>query len=1293
MSLYNDTAIEAAASTARWAALTKVDVDVATIGTWDHHLPRDKRILVPIDVQAMVVPAGAAEETVPLSGTHQDPEPFTAGAPRGAGVHLHWAMPDALLRGTHVDGATSITLPKLPDRWVVIRTLLPEGGRLVHVRGWLVDAAKGSVTPLPEYSGISADPPDGTPTYAPLDGSSAGTLLWSATYEGASNRFALHDDLGDLPKLAEIAPQGFHGGRAVYTVAGWWSDPGADPLASCRSRGELTDTLHAFGWHISPEAPDDADQSDDPRLVQLRTMAGLVGPPSTAPTYQVDKYSVTATKYSEIAPLAAAAVDDASARYIGIAATHYHSLLHGSVLGVPITGVLPAADDRPSTAAMTTSIGLDLDDVTAALAAPGFGTTPDRRQAAERLMAAFTSGQLSRITTADGIRDIEEQEHADGFWSFAGTPLPGAMDDRVRAEDSLRLGPTAVGRKGRGALANAGGAGVFSEELVTELSWTGKNVKFRSGASITSSKQASKSRATTTPANVGASRTVPKPPPRLFRPAPAVLGVRGVKPNARHHGDGLFDPEGLRCRWPGECQPGLQGVVDPAAILPTLGNGAIPAEVLTVVREAVTLDPYGGGWLARAGQPEPTWKVREARITAEHLRLFGSAMVYDGSGASAVLAAVNSAGGSRAANKSAWSTVSIEAQHAATDLAVQLANYSFFAGAPPSPVAITTWRQPWVPLWVEWRVRVTGHDTLTGWQLDGLDLTTTDPPPDTVDRTFTGRSPITLGIAKSLSDAMTGWLDAENARDAATPSQSQLSEADEASFAALRNLIGPLDLVSCSLDGIREQLLGIDYVRGTIVRQVPPDDPSAAPRPVASELPVTLFGGRAEILELRAVDAFGRVQQIPIDTMRTTLALEVPGAPATIALTPRVQHGARWLFRLIDPSYPLAGDPASAPEAYVDQLAGEASVTPISGYLLPDHMDESLEFFDRFGNPLGELIHDAISEAVQWEPAPGRPVPPDAGPLTGIPGEIGAHAQHAALLASGLIERDIQTRHGDEPATRSALSALLRAIDTTLWSIDTFGSIGSPTIAGLVGRPVAVVRATLRLDVPDDIDELTVTEAGGADARRAAFDALAAQRFPVRIGDLGRSDDAVLGFFVDDDYTRFHVVDKVVAAHAFDSGRHRGHLGLLGEVETPSTDPINHPYLELEDTLLVKPGQVVRLTILMLPAGKVHLTTGIVPRKSLALADDWTSAGLRKLVPSLRVGPVLVDPAEIRMPLVASLGADQNFIRRTGPLTWKDDPIVAATSAALLPKIPHEAQEGWVRVAPAKPDTGAASAP
>jgi hypothetical protein len=303
-------------------------------------------------------------------------------------------------------------------------------------------------------------------------------------------------------------------------------------------------------------------------------------------------------------------------------------------------------------------------------------------------------------------------------------------------------------------------------------------------------------------------------------------------------------------------------------------------------------------------------------------------------------------------------------------------------------------------------------------------------------------------------------------------------------------------------------------------------------------------------------------------------------------------------------------------------------------------------------------------------------VPPDAGPLTDVP----PHAQHAALFAAGLVQADIAARQASEPPTCSALSALLRAIDSTLWTVDTFAAIGTPTIAGLVGRPVAVVRATLRLDAPDDLDEVQVDEAGGPTARAEAFATLTAHDFPFRIGELGRSDDSVLGFFVDDDYTRFHVVDQVVAAAALASGPRTGFLGRLGD--TPEPDEIRHDYLVLEDTLTIRVGQTVRLTILMLPAGKVHVTSGILPRKALELADTWVRPGLTAMVPSMRVGPLLVDPAEIRLPNVASIGGKQQFTRRTGAITWRDDPILASTTNAYLPKMAHEVQEGWIRVAP-----------
>ncbi len=1269
--------LRAAVYSPRYAALARAGVDLGTWLTWDHTLPRNKRILVPIDVQAFVVPATGGEATVAVGAVREDPTPFDPGAVRPPGIHLHWALPDALLRGENDPAARKLVMPALPDRWVVIRTLLPEGTRTAYASGWVVDAVHGVVVPLATYAGtIDKDVVSSStaPVLDPLDGAARGTLLWSATYEGAKDRFTLHDPLTDLDGLGPIAPQGFHRGLAAYTVAGWWTDAGADPLAGATGSTSLDRLLKSLGWYVTGDGEDDLDEEADPRLRRLGSYAGLTSPAQAPPAATVTEYGTAKVTYSDVAPKTRVPVQDVSEVLVGVGQTSYHSLLHGSVIGVPVDGTASGSDDRPDPSIVSGSVGLDIDDIAAALAASGFGLDPAHRQTAERLMAAFTGDLLSRIGTNDGLSDLEEREHADGFWGLPGKPVPGAKPDRLRTEDTTPLGPTQVGRKGRADLLQGA-----TESLRARAHWKTGVVPMASHEEAARTKQTLRTQrdAEDLPPKKGgsdapASRDVVRPAPRAFRPAPLMVGLRGIHPSLRHHGDGMFDDAGLRCRYPGEAKAVVQGTLDGATLLPTLGNGAIPAEVLLVVREAIVYDGYSWKWLvAAARRPGVDDSALSARICAEMTRLYGSQARYDASGA-AFVAEVARGTGPRAASTDSWGAYRGEQIQVGGQLASELSRFSLVAGTPPSPVALTTWRQPWVPLWVEWQVHLSGSDQMTGWTLTGADVEPTDDAATTLTRTLTGRSPISTGVAKALTAAIDRWLAEERQRDVTVPSQSQLDDLDQQALDRLADLLRPLDVVSVSLDGVREQLLGIPYA-GMVIRE---RDGDGVARPQATELPTPLFGGTLTVERLRVVDAFGRVLDLPTDDLATTTTLQVEGSPSTVQLRPRIQNAARWLLRLVDPGYSLADDPALAPEAYVDQLRAALAVTPVSGFLLPDHIDEALEVFDRDGNPIGQVMHDSVTDAVTWETAPGRPLPPDAGPLADVP----PHAQHAALFAAGLIQSDIDARHGESPPTASSLTALLRAIDTTLWSVDTYAAIGSPTIAGLVGRPVAVVRATLSLDTPDDLDEVTVTALGGPEARAAAFAALRDRQFPFRVGELGRSDDGVLGFFVDDDYTRFHVVDKVVASAALASGRHTGYLGLLGA--TPTTDPIDHPYLDLEDTLFITPGQTVRLTVLMLPAGKMHLTSGILPRKALELADEWVTPGLSRVVPSMRVGPLLVDPAEIRLPNVTSLGKNQVFTRRTGTLTWRDDPILASTTNAYLPKMPHEVQEGWIRVGP-----------
>ena len=176
----------------------------------------------------------------------------------------------------------------------------------------------------------------------------------------------------------------------------------------------------------------------------------------------------------------------------------------------------------------------------------------------------------------------------------------------------------------------------------------------------------------------------------------------------------------------------------------------------------------------------------------------------------------------------------------------------------------------------------------------------------------------------------------------------------------------------------------------------------------------------------------------------------------------------------------------------------------------------------------------------------------------------------------------------------------------------------------------------------------------------------------------------MLGYFVDDDYSRFYPVHAQIPLEALPSGPRVGFLGTPEEAsalhaELPA-QPIRHPYVEPDPTVSIRPGQTLRLTLLLDPAGQVHVTAGFVPRKSVALLRDWTSAALARIAPSFRMGPVLVDPETIRLPKPSALPKEQVWTRRDTPTSWKDDPILAATQDALLPETAALVEEGYVRV-------------
>ena len=1273
MSRFTPDIVKAQLLNPRWSALARTGLDLDAVSHIDPALLRDSRVLVPIDVQALYVPPGHTEPTVrlPLSlagADGADPPPATGiledGPPRAPGVHLHWAMPDALLRGELGDhGETNrLKLPPLPDRFVVLRLLVPRGQATPQVRGWVVEADTARLVPLASWPAGAAAiapsaravPPDD------LNGSCGGSLNWTGVYDATLNRFAVHDPLDDV---AAIAPQGVEGDQASYVVAGWWSDARRDPLDGAITDNSLHERLRELRWALV-EDREGADAEARVRRSSLEKQAALglpvlsryakAGAPPVADSGGGPGVKQVLTPAMSVFANAAASVVQAEPSW------PRSSLLHGSVYGVPLQpGVM--VENRPLASALEVAWGAHDHDVAATLAATVLAPADAvERRGYERLLAAFTGHLIDRIDSGDGLVDVEEWEHLAGFVSRPGGS--GGVDRLLDGGDAASL---TAGRHARAAAAARQRSESKSEVTGTKLSFA----KDRKSIKVFGAKDAQREdmarwsdsdeereqredreRKTQVPA--AQARDVTRPAPRWFVPADPMVAVRGAGRSLRHGGDGRMSQDGkLRCRYPSQVIRAIDQVVEGAELLPSLGTAALPDEVALLAREALLHNPYLTDWLARTasalrgGDAVATRK----RLVGEAALRFGSTQgVYDGT-SGAFSRKVRSAGGRT---------------RALTDdrIGDQLRRFSLLRGVDPDPVGITAWSQPWVPLWLEWELELKLSDRADAWALGAVDLERGyGAAALPLTRNFKGRSLLTSGTATTLSSAMRAWLDAENLRD--VENRGEASESTEAALARIASAVEQLDLVSTHLDGVREQLMGLAY-HGGVIRQRGEDGLFGLPNRSGLE-PLWLTGGEARLTRARLVDAFGRVLAVPVQNAQVPQRRAVPGAAAALALPPRLTAPARLMLRLIDPASPGA----TAAEANVDQVQRTQMVNPVAGFVLPDHIDESLEFFDITGRPIGQLTHEPIGGGVTWEIAPGRSGPADAGPLFDLAGA----AQHIGWLAAGVVSADVRARGRQPRPDESALSALLRAIDTTMWSVDPLKGLGTEHIAGLVGRPLAIVRARLSIELLGE---------HGFDA--AAITPLLADRaFNVRLGEITRSDDSVLAYFVDDDYEHVHVVDKVVAQVALDSGRLRGQLaGIDGAATVPGTRPIDHPYVVAEDEVVLRPGQTITLTLLMHPAGKAHASCGLLPRKAIQLARDWVSPGLSVIAPSARVGPVLIDPAQVRLPKISAFPKDQLFTRRDSPGSWKDDAILAATQEALLPDLPHEVQEGYIRIAP-----------
>jgi hypothetical protein len=409
----------------------------------------------------------------------------------------------------------------------------------------------------------------------------------------------------------------------------------------------------------------------------------------------------------------------------------------------------------------------------------------------------------------------------------------------------------------------------------------------------------------------------------------------------------------------------------------------------------------------------------------------------------------------------------------------------------------------------------------------------------------------------------------------------------------------------------------------------------SAPQPLDDFHPIR--SGQLQVLALRLVDTFGRTQRLsPAGGYVTrTEVFKRAGHPHVIALSPRLVQSARLNFRWLS---------ADSGERDVQEMTSHRATSPICGWLLPNHLDQTLMVYGTHGGALGSL-----SERGTWEPAPGSA---SHTRMEDLRGPLGAVVQH--LGAAG----------------QDALSAFFAAMNAALETIEPKGDREHDARALLVGRPIAVVRATLSLElrgVPArnqgwpaferDLRRAERDDGQSTDAMRE-IDGITSVRFPVLLGDSAQASDGLVGFWSDSEgYAEFKTGKDCRLA-------------------------------------LCPNGPAALVTMLIDPRAPIHARSGVLPTKAIDLPSEQYARALQSIeitflsAPILSpVGPDATTPATLELSLPPEAGSAWSWVSEHA----RELELVPANARATWGK-PVEILEGWLKLVNA-PEGASSPAP
>ena len=445
-----------------------------------------------------------------------------------------------------------------------------------------------------------------------------------------------------------------------------------------------------------------------------------------------------------------------------------------------------------------------------------------------------------------------------------------------------------------------------------------------------------------------------------------------------------------------------------------------------------------------------------------------------------------------------------------------------------------------------------------------------------------------------------------------------------------------------------------------------------------------LRAGFLKIQEITLVDIFGRfvsiinnntgnsIGQPPIvgEALQVQVQNPVPDHP--VYLPPRIVQPARLLFKWIS---------ADSPDTMQNftEWNPHPAASPICGWLLPNHLDDSLMLYGSDGVPLGSLRN--IDTGMHWFTVPGEAYPAGT-PNRQLMLDDLQHKQANPLLQSFL---EIFAFPGVSAAASANFTQFLQILDAAQQFIITPNMQEDQSLAVLIGQPLVLVQALLRLEtmgLPDTSLDSTTYMPWNAPGPQFELDqngfipynfdnfnnaAMNNLQVPVKLGALEYQkngqvtpyfDDGLVGFFLGNDFSVFYTPVKL-----------SDNTVQLVSTWLPGTNP----------AVLQPNGAPLTITMIIDPRAAVHATTGILPVQPIQIPDDQYSRTLSSLLITFLTAPVLRTAAPIRIPAPAETG-----------YTWRWQQVGAAADEvlqssqlntdAVFPASPQFIVDGWMKL-------------